>query len=437
MFLKMSCFFRTQSILQIRSMTTKTKTKIKITIAPSTINTKTKCNKGKIKSSLLDLPCNLALKNRLSKEGFGPLDRAGSIILEKKGLKINPVILHLDVQSMNEFQERARKKFQEVKELKEQGFIRIGRYSKPKQGIILAGYQKLADEADVNLEKLSAELFPQKTSPHHKIQRNLVGFYLLQDLADGHLRLPVDVVAQLANLLGGGRFTKEEDAAILAWVDEHGPTDWGQLAHSLGRKNDAGSHVMSHYQVLKDRGEGKSEGAYNVEEVDAIIRDVFHQDENALEDSGGIDWALVAEKINRNQKYVYGFFFDQIRPTILRYLAGTLDQDVREPMIQEAKRRGWQYSIEMDYQLLAGLKGFEGHTVSSLSRLYQSLLGNVLARFPELNSNTEVTVEQVLEYWNTSKRMKKKKNVIKREQEIVEAFNTVMADIKSRNKTIK
>ena len=67
------------------------------------------------------------------------------------------------------------------------------------------------------------------------MQRQLVGFFLLQDLPDDERRLPIEVYGRLAVLLQSGTFTEEEDKAIMAWVDKHGPNQWNALARTLGR----------------------------------------------------------------------------------------------------------------------------------------------------------------------------------------------------------
>ena len=66
-------------------------------------------------------------------------------------------------------------------------------------------------------------------------KRQLVGFYLMRGIKDSHLRFPVVALNRLASILYSGNFTKEEDKAILAWMEEHGPNNWTSLAGSLGR----------------------------------------------------------------------------------------------------------------------------------------------------------------------------------------------------------
>ena len=84
---------------------------------------------------------------------------------------------------------------------------------------------------------LKAELFAKgdRYRKDFMMQRQLVGFFLLQDMSDGERRLPIEVYGRLAVLLQSGTFTEEEDKAILAWVDKHGLTKWNALARTLGR----------------------------------------------------------------------------------------------------------------------------------------------------------------------------------------------------------
>merc|ERR1719319_1659478 len=95
------------------------------------------------------------------------------------------------------------------------------------------------------------------------LQRQLVGFSLLQGLEDQDRRLPMEVYTKLAVYLFSGTFTEEEDAAILAWVEEHGPTRWTDLARSLGRKYlKASAGVQERHRELTGRQEGQRRGAY-------------------------------------------------------------------------------------------------------------------------------------------------------------------------------
>ena len=80
------------------------------------------------------------------------------------------------------------------------------------------------------------------------LKRQLVGFYLLNGLKDSHLRLPVEAINRLASILYSRKFTKDDDNAILAWVDQHGPKKWTALARSLGKHSIHGpASVMNRF----------------------------------------------------------------------------------------------------------------------------------------------------------------------------------------------
>ena len=84
------------------------------------------------------------------------------------------------------------------------------------------------------------------------LKRQLVGFYLLNGLKDSHLRLPVEAINRLASILYSRKFTKDDDNAILAWVDQHGPKKWTALAKSLDRYYIHGrSSVMNRFFSLR------------------------------------------------------------------------------------------------------------------------------------------------------------------------------------------
>merc|ERR1719356_2043568 len=95
----------------------------------------------------------------------------------------------------------------------------------------------------------------------------------------------------------------------------------------------------------------------------------------------------------------------------MRSKAGTLDKDVRAQLIRKVKENKWIYSADIKFDKLALLPEFEGHNSLSLCKLYMSMLENAKKRLT-LNSNKEVTVYQVEEYFNASNRVAKFKTQI-------------------------
>ena len=131
----------------------------------------------------------------------------------------------------------------------------------------------------------------------------------------------MEVVARLGTLLSPGTFSKQEDEVILAWVEEHGPTGWPQLAAELGRNyKNAARCVRQRYHGLRDRQEKKRMGEFTMEEITVIIREVIRQKPSALEDikQGDIDWGPIAKSLSRPANSVTLAFTSTIRPTLRR-----------------------------------------------------------------------------------------------------------------------
>ena len=159
------------------------------------------------------------------------------------------------------------------------------------------------------------------------LKRQLVGFSLVQGLAGGARRLPLQAYSRLGVLLTAGAFTRAEDAAILAWVEERGHTGWAELARSLGRTYLGGMYsVTERYQVLKDKQAGKRSAEWSLREVEVILREVMEQNPRALEQMlpGDIDWAGIGKLLNRPKKAVYKKYIYSLHPTLRLHLAGRL-----------------------------------------------------------------------------------------------------------------
>ena len=107
--------------------------------------------------------------------------------------------------------------FSGIRALKEAGVITTGSFTSVHDKMILLQYQLLKTNTFVDEVSLKAELFAKgdRNRKDFMMQRQLVGFYLMQDLPDWERRLPIEVYGRLAVLLQSGTFTKEEDKAIL------------------------------------------------------------------------------------------------------------------------------------------------------------------------------------------------------------------------------
>ena len=386
-------------------------------------------------SLLLDLPQYRQMRETLAgrKDSLGVLESAGLFILDMEKLRVNATILNLNLLSKNSIVRSTGPHSKEIKKLKAAEVIKIGKYTSLHDELILSSFHDLSRWIEADHNTFRTELFsPGRRETSVLLQRNLLGFYLLQKLEDWSQRLPVEVVDRLGTLLSPGFFTRQEDKAILAWVEEHGLTGWAELAAKLSRNyKEAGACVRIRHQVLKDRQENKRMGSFSMEETALVIREVIKQKPSAMEDTkhGDIDWRPIAESLNRPDTSVYQLFRNMIHPTVRRHLAGTLEQDVRAQLVLAVGREGWTYSTEVDFSLLAGRPQFQGHTHRSLERLYNTLMGNVMEKQPALKSMRDVTVEDVEDYWRTSTRRSKRKSLVERELGIIKAYQAVVREL--------
>ena len=114
--------------------------------------------------------------------------------------------------------------------------MKKGKLNKEDEAAIEKRFEILLAKTNLDKEALMEELFAANKGcinnwdKDFMLKRQLAGFYLLQGMKDGDRRLPMEVYTKLAVVLYSGSFTKEEDAAILAWVDKHGATRWAELA---------------------------------------------------------------------------------------------------------------------------------------------------------------------------------------------------------------
>ena len=382
------------------------------------------------------------LKSKLSKmrrKGFnlGPLDTASLYILSSKDLTVNLEILSLDALSPSSHCKPMCKGYAEIQEMKQRGAVKKGKLNKEDEAAIEKRFEILLAKTNLDKEALMEELFAANKGcinnwdKDFMLKRQLAGFYLLQGMKDGDRRLPMEVYTKLAVLLYSGSFTKEEDAAILAWVDKHGATRWTELARNLGRKYlRAGPTVQNRYEELTGKAKGDRQGAFDSEELAVLIGEVMKQDPEGFEkplEGNDLDFKSIAFSMGRPRMGMYNVYAGTVHPTLRRHKLGTLEKDVRGELIQQVKENGWNLSADIEFDKLARLSQFEGHNGTTLHNMYNRILVNTLKQLSK-KSTREVTVEEVEEWWNSSTRHAKKTSLIEKEQQIVEAYFMIKRD---------
>ena len=378
----------------------------------------------------------LSLQYASDKDKLDPINQMCNYILGQN-MEVNRKILSLNITQRVLCMST---KIADINKLKRDGLLNTGRFTLEHDTIILNTYNDLVTKSAVNKEEAHKDLFLKYNSKLFHLQRNAIGFYLLQNLPDGDKRLPVEVFTRLHTLQSPGAFSQKEDTAIMAWVRNNGAAEWTKLAASLGRTYiQAGPCVFQRHLALKNELQGKKTGHFEKEEIEVVIQRVLRQKQDILDDlklPAGIDWDSIASDLNRSRAGVYRLFVDKVHPTLRRYLAQTLDQDVRPELVKAIKKEGWTYSVQVDFLKLAGQHEFRGHTRGSLQRMYAEMVMDLVRASPVLNSVKEVTVEQVSETWENGKKHNKDGRTRDMEQIIVNAYLRVVAekDVETRRK---
>ena len=359
---------------------------------------------------------------------LGPLDSASLFIL-LEDLKVNQDVLGLNALAL--LPTLGSVGNAEIREMRREGLLKTGKFNEEDDQAIIERWKTLLRRTGLKEEDLKKEGFAAIQGCRYPdrpfmLKRQALGFYLLQSLKDGDRRLPMQAYNRLAVLLYGGTFTKEDDEKILTWVKEHGLKNWTKLARIMDRRYaQASASVMNRYEELGGILKGNRNGVYGIEEISRVIEEVLKQNPEAFEkriEESDLNFKDIASLIGRSRSVLVSFYASTVHPTIMRHKFGTLEKDVRGDLIKEVKKnKKWIFSVDIEFDKLADMQKFKGHNSTSLNRLYRGIMGNVVYKTGQ-KSVREVTVEQVEEYWITSKRKSKSKSLIEKEQEIVKAY---------------
>merc|ERR1719237_466013 len=143
-----------------------------------------------------------------------------------------------------------------------------------------------------------------------------------------------------------------------------------------------------------------------------------------------LDFKSIASHMERSRMGIQNVYAGTVHPTVRRHKLGTLEKEVRGELIQQVKENGWNLSADIEFDKLARLPQFVGHSSRSLQAKYDNMLLSTMTKLGKKSRSwREVTVEEVEEWWNNSTRLAKKSNLIEKEQQIVEAYLRIKQEI--------
>ena len=134
-----------------------------------------------------------------------------------------------------------------------------------------------------------------------------------------------------------------------------------------------------------------------------------------------LDFKSIASHMGRGTTGIYNVYAGTVHPTVRRHKLGTLEKDMRGELIQQVKKKGWNLSADIEFDKLARLPQFEGHSSNSLQEKYNGMLYGTMTKHGK-KSRREVTVEEVEEWWKNSRRLAKRVNLIEKEKHIVKTY---------------
>merc|ERR1719362_434863 len=155
------------------------------------------------------------------------------------------------------------------------------------------------------------------------------------------------------------------------------------------------------------------------------------QDPEAFEkpmEGNDLDFKSIASHMGRSNIGIREVYAGTVHPTVRRHKLGTLEKEVRGELIQQVKENGWKLSADIEFDKLARLPQFDGHSSISLQFKFHSMLFATMSKLGK-KSKREVTVKEVEEWWNNSTRLAKFSNLIEKEQQIVEAYYAIKQEL--------
>merc|ERR1712192_187167 len=167
---------------------------------------------------------------------------------------------------------------------------------------------------------------------------------------------------------------------------------------------------------LTGKAKGNKQGAYGSEEFTVLIREVMKQDPAAFEkpmEGNELDFKSIALHLGRSRRGMTDVYAGTVHPTVRRHKLGTLAKEVRGELVKQVKDNKWKLSADIEFDKLARLPQFEGHSSRSLLVLYHSMLGATMKKLKK-GSTREVTIEEVEGMRNKSTKHVKHVNVVEK-----------------------
>ena len=284
--------------------------------------------------------------------------------------------------------------------------LKIGRFSKMEDDIILLNWGKLLKEANLETqEDLLGKVFSSSNSKKEDQIKNLIGYRVSQGLT--HARIACEVFNRLNILCNttGGHFSAKEDQILRQHVQKHG-RNWRALSEETGRNSSALIYRYDNYIKANQNASKKlNSGKYSIEEDQHIIEVVLSQHPHAVEENINIRfkdkvWSELGSDLRRYPMLIRKHWFDMLLPLLVRYRAGTLDTDYTEQVVNYMVRNNLDYCQDVDWNSLSEL--IPGSTAKHLQIVYKIIYISTMRKYKLKTAEvTSKTLKKYLDEKNT------------------------------------
>jgi len=286
--------------------------------------------------------------------------------------------------------------------------IKIGKFTRGDDEIILQNWNMLLSRTNLDQGSVEHKIFVSSGRGRKVgLKKNVIGYYLSQDLSS--IRLATDVIqrARVLRCLKTGPFTTEEDKIILQFIEEEKDgsewSKWEKLSMIMSRNSNT---LKNRYKTITVSQEMVA-GSYTLEEDKSILRELLKMEIDVL-DPPSSAFVEISALLQRTPRSLIYHWHCRLLPMLKRYLSGTWNKDFKEVLINHLLENNIEYAQDVNWKDLSLDPKFKGSTPRYLQGVFNNVRQATKRKYPKL-SPSEVNTLSMKTYLLNSKRMSQRR----------------------------
>jgi len=288
------------------------------------------------------------------------------------------------------------------------GGIKVSKFTPKEQALIVKNADSMMREVGYKEDADFKELLYGNVGDNYLTEkRNILGLTFSQGLSN---RLHCNVFHQLRILKSRkGKFSEEENDFIMKFMENNTSlTPFLELSTNLNRTT---ANIKLHYdKCLKHKDKtGDNRKRYTKEEDALIMEALFSLNKNILKENNhsvGADvWNKLGKELNKRPANIHHHWNNFVHPTLVRYEAGVLDNDIREVFFDYLVDNNIMFAQEANWNELAKNPLFPGTTPAYLSVTYNKIKIKAKLKYPNIEDK-DFTSAILQRYFRETKRNK-------------------------------